>query len=55
MRRIIVTLAFASALGIPALAGLVHQPSSAYRSENSCWDLVTAANASLMWPVCSRF
>lgn len=53
MRGIIITLAFAFALGIPALAGMLHTPASAQAAEHSCWDLVTSANAGAMWSVCS--
>lgn len=53
-QRAIVTLAFAAALVVPALAGLAREPSAASQHQNrGCWALITQTNAGTMLPVCS--
>lgn len=53
-QRIIITLAFAAALTVPALAGLARGTSPAGQHLNQqCWELVTPANAGAMFPICS--
>ncbi|KKB77301.1 hypothetical protein VW29_18205 [Devosia limi DSM 17137] len=52
-RGAIITLAFAAALIVPALAGLSRAPNSPGQDRSGCWELVNQANAGTMFEICS--
>lgn len=52
-RSVIIALAFAAALVLPAFASLLRTPDTGAQTADSCWEFVDASNAGAMWSICS--
>lgn len=52
-RTAVITLAFAAALIVPALAALARPPTVDNQSRNPCWEVTAPNNAGAMMSICS--